>query len=235
LDGNYTQKFNKRYNRVGPLFQGRYKAVLIDADSYALQLAKYIHLNPVKAKITVKPEDYGYSSYSAYIGKTKAPEFLNTNWLLSQYAKSKHKAVKELKKHTLEAEGQDWTPEKETFKNLILGASGFIEGIQETYLQGKENFEIPQLKAVQKVLSAQEIADKINNLKLDIKYKDKLIVYALKKYSPLTLKEIGEKFDNLHYSAVAQILIRLQRKLASDKRLAKAVDEVDELFKKLKI
>jgi REP element-mobilizing transposase RayT len=235
LDGNHTQKFNKRYSRVGPLFQGRYKAVLLDADSYSLQLAKYIHLNPVKAKIVQKPEDYPYSSYSAYVGKTKAPSFLNIDWLLSQYYKSKAKAVKELKKYTLEVEEEPWTPETDTFKSLILGSSGFVEEIQNEFLQGKENFEIPKLKAVQKGLSAQEIIDKVSRLKFDEKHKTKLLVYALKKYSPLTLKEIGEKFNNLHYSAVAQILIRLQKKLAKDKELSKAVIEVDKLCTKLKI
>jgi REP element-mobilizing transposase RayT len=236
LDGNHTQKFNKRYKRVGPLFQGRYKAVLVDSDSYSLQLAKYIHLNPVKAKLIQKPEDYQHSSYSSYIGKTKAPIFLNTKWVLSQYAKSKGKAVKELKKHTLEAQEEDWEPEKDTFKSLILGGSGFVNQIQEEFLQGKENFEIPKLKAVQKVLSAHEIIAKIDRLKLGEKHKTKLIVYALKRYSPLTLKEIGEQFNNLHYSAVAQILIRLQKKLSTDKQLAKTVIEVDKLFNnKLKI
>jgi REP element-mobilizing transposase RayT len=235
LDGNHTQKFNKRYKRVGPLFQGRYKAVLVDSDSYSLQLAKYIHLNPVKAKLIQKPEDYQHSSYSSYIGKTKAPIFLNTKWVLSQYAKSKGKAVKELKKHTLEAQEEDWEPEKDTFKSLILGGSDFVNQIQEEFLQGKENFEIPKLKAVQKVLSAHEIIAKIDRLKLGEKHKTKLIVYALKRYSPLTLKEIGEQFNNLHYSAVAQILIRLQKKLSTDKQLAKTVIEVDKLFNKLKI
>ncbi len=236
LDGNHTQKFNKRYKRVGPLFQGRYKAVLVDSDSYSLQLAKYIHLNPVKAKLIQKPEDYQHSSYSSYIGKTKAPIFLNTKWVLSQYAKSKGKAVKELKKHTLEAQEEDWEPEKDTFKSLILGGSDFVNQIQEEFLQGKENFEIPKLKAVQKVLSAHEIIAKIDRLKLGENDKTKIIVYALKRYSPLTLKEIGEQFNNLHYSAVAQILIRLQKKLSTDKQLAKTVIEVDKLFNnKLKI
>jgi hypothetical protein len=155
--------------------------------------------------------------------------------VLSQYAKSKGKAVKELKKHTLEAQEEDWEPEKDTFKSLILGGSGFVNQIQEEFLQGKENFEIPKLKAVQKVLSAHEIIAKIDRLKLGEKHKTKLIVYALKRYSPLTLKEIGEQFNNLHYSAVAQILIRLQKKLSTDKQLTKTVIEVDKLFNKLKI
>src|SRR3989338_4608181 len=58
LDGLYTQSFNRRYTRVGPLLQGRYKAILVDKDNYSMQLARYIHLNPVQAKLAVRPEGY---------------------------------------------------------------------------------------------------------------------------------------------------------------------------------
>ena len=70
LDSVYTQGFNHRKERrVGPLFQGRYKAILIDKDAYALELSRYIHLNPVKAKIVNRPEDHAYSSFRYYVGR----------------------------------------------------------------------------------------------------------------------------------------------------------------------
>lgn len=61
----YTTYFNKKRKRSGHLFQGRYKAILIDHDSYLLELSRYIHLNPVKAGMTEKPEDYAFSSYAS--------------------------------------------------------------------------------------------------------------------------------------------------------------------------
>jgi len=235
LDGNFTQKFNKRYSRVGPLFQGRYKAVLVDQDSYSLEVTKYIHLNPVKAKIVKKPEEYQYSSYPSYIGKTKPEDFLNTNFILSQNHKSKKKAIKEFKAFTLQTEEEEWKPENDTFKGLILGDGDFVTQIQEEYLQGRENFEIPNLKAVQKTLSFQEITDKINKLKVNEKLKTKLVVYALNKYSPFTQREIGERLNNLHYSAVSQIIIRLQKKITTDKNVAKIINNLDKLCKMSKI
>ena len=235
LDGNHTQKFNKRYKRVGPLFQGRYKAVLIDADSYSLQLVKYIHLNPVKAKLVQKPEEYQFSSYASYTGKSKIPVYLNIKWLLSQYANSKNKAIKEFKKHTFEFDGEEWEPEREVFKSLILGSSNFIKEIQENYLQGKKSKEIPKLKAVQITLSPDIIESKVSSLGYENSLKTKLIVYALKKYSPLTLKEIGEKMGNLHYSAISQIYIRLIAKSNKDKILKQAINKIDDLYKMSKI
>lgn len=235
LDGNFTQKFNKRHKRVGPLFQGRYKAVLVEADSYSLQLAKYIHLNPVKANMVKMPEDYQYSSYQAYIGKDKIQAFMQTDWLLNQFHLSKKKAIRALKAFTLQAADEDWKPETNTFKGLILGGSDFVSRIQETFLQGKSNHEIPKLKAVQRMFTPEEITAKINSLNFDNKLRNKLLIYALKKYSTLTLKEIGERISNLHYSAVSQIVIRLQSRLNDDKKLRQAVNKVDELCKMSKI
>jgi len=67
LNGSYTGFFNRRTGRSGDLFQGRYKAILVDVDSYLLELSRYIHLNPVKAGIVEKPQDYPYSSYKSFI------------------------------------------------------------------------------------------------------------------------------------------------------------------------
>ncbi len=233
LDGNFTQKFNKRHKRVGPLFQGRYKAVLVEADSYSLQLTKYIHLNPVRANMVKKLEDYQLSSYAAYIGKVKAPAFLQTTWVLKQFHSSKRKAIKELKAFTLQDE--DWRPEDDTFKGLILGNSDFVLQIQEAFLQGKTSKEIPNLKAAQKTHTPEEIVAKVFSLKLQKKLQQKLIIYALKKYSPLTLKQIGEKMNNLHYSAISQIVIRLQAKLKDDKKLNNIVNKVEVLCNMSKI
>ncbi|MGC2063046.1 MAG: transposase, partial [Thermodesulfovibrionales bacterium] len=69
INGGYTTYFNKRHNRFGHLFQGRYKAILVDADPYAGELSRYIHLNPVRANMVRKAEQYKWSSYAVYIDK----------------------------------------------------------------------------------------------------------------------------------------------------------------------
>lgn len=69
LNGAYTTYFNVKHKRAGHLFQGRYKAIVDEADSYALELSRNIRLNPVRAKLTEKPEDYSWSSYHSYIGR----------------------------------------------------------------------------------------------------------------------------------------------------------------------
>jgi len=71
INGRYTGYFNHRYKRPGPLFQGRYKGVLVEKDAYLLALSRYVHLNPVRAKVVEKPEQYRWSSYLGYVGEEK--------------------------------------------------------------------------------------------------------------------------------------------------------------------
>jgi putative transposase len=74
INGAYTTYFNVKRDRPGHLFQGRYKAILVESDQYAKELSRYIHLNPVRAKMSEMPEAYDWSSYNYYIGRKKAPE-----------------------------------------------------------------------------------------------------------------------------------------------------------------
>lgn len=80
--GAYTTYFNIKRKRSGHLFQGRYKAILVEADEYAAELTRYIHLNPVKAGIAVKPGEYQWSSYQSYTGEALTPEWLKTGFIL---------------------------------------------------------------------------------------------------------------------------------------------------------
>ena len=88
----YTRYLNRRRNQVGHVFQGRYKALLIDADMYLLELVRYIHNNPVRAAMVNSPEQYLWSSHSAYLGKVSV-SWLTTDWVLSQFAKEKQHAI----------------------------------------------------------------------------------------------------------------------------------------------
>jgi len=92
LGFRYTAWINRRFGRAGHLFQGRFKAVLIDADSYLLELVRYIHLNPVRAGMVSKPEDYPWSSHNAYCGGMPLP-WLTTEWVWSQFSTKKKQAI----------------------------------------------------------------------------------------------------------------------------------------------
>ena len=94
INGAYTNYFNVKRKRFGHLFQGRYKAILIEADAYAQELSRYIHLNPVRADIVSRPEAYQWSSYLDYIGERKSPEWLQTAFILEFFDKGKDACTK---------------------------------------------------------------------------------------------------------------------------------------------
>jgi len=85
LSQRYTVWFNHRHERVGHLFQGRYKDILVDSDQYLLELIRYIHLNPVRANLVADPANYSYSSHRAYSGLVAAPPWLTLDWGQSQF------------------------------------------------------------------------------------------------------------------------------------------------------
>src|SRR4030066_2444129 len=87
LNGIYTQHFNRRHGRVGHLFQGRFKAIVVDRDSYLLELCRYVVLNPIRAAMVKHVEHYPWSSYPATMGLADCPVWLNTDWLLGRFGK----------------------------------------------------------------------------------------------------------------------------------------------------
>lgn len=91
LSFRYTRWINWREKRTGHLFQGRFKAVLVDGDSYLLELVRYIHLNPVRAELVRDPGEYPWSSHKTYLGEESLP-WLTTDWMLRQFGKSLKKA-----------------------------------------------------------------------------------------------------------------------------------------------
>ncbi len=89
LNGVYTQWFNRKYHRVGHLFQGRYKAILVGKETHLMALCVYLALNPVRAKMVKHPKEYAWSSYRATAGLAKAPAWLETKWLLGQFGRTR--------------------------------------------------------------------------------------------------------------------------------------------------
>lgn len=84
INGVYTQRYNRLRRTDGPLFRGRYKAIIVENDSYQLQVSRYIHRNPVEAHLVDRLEDYPWSSYPAFINKGACPPWLYRDEILDQ-------------------------------------------------------------------------------------------------------------------------------------------------------
>ena len=124
LLGLYTVRFNRKHKRVGHLFQGRYKALIVDKDSYFLELSRYVHLNPVKARLAKGPEDYRWSSMRHYI-KDKSPEFLCRNLTLDSF-----ESKKAYRQFVMEGLSQTMDPFKDAIGGALLGTEDFLEKLK---------------------------------------------------------------------------------------------------------
>jgi hypothetical protein len=93
LNGVYTQQFNRNHNRVGHVYQGRYKAILVEKESYLLELSRYVVLNPVRAGMVKNIDHWPWSSYPAMIGKSGCPEWLQADWMLGQFGDRRKLAI----------------------------------------------------------------------------------------------------------------------------------------------
>ncbi len=85
LNGVYTQRFNRRHNRCGHVFQGRFHSVLVEKDSHLLELSRYIVMNPVAANLVQQIGEWRWSSYRDTVGMRRPPPWLCVEWLLSQF------------------------------------------------------------------------------------------------------------------------------------------------------
>ena len=131
LSFRYTRWVNWRQGRSGHLFQGRYKAVLVDADSYLLELTRYIHLNPVRAGMVKEPQDYLWSGHRAYLGFEAIP-WLTTDWVLSQFSGRVSSARRGYERFVWEGKGENHKEEYyrgSSGDSRILGDDAFVDRI----------------------------------------------------------------------------------------------------------
>ncbi len=122
----YTQYFNRRYGEVGHLFQGRFKAIVCDKDAYLLELVRYIHLNPVRARIVRRPEDYAWTGHLKYLGK-EGEDLIDEGFVLEQLSNNR-KLARRRYRHFVR-EGMTWGHEEKYYKvkdQRYLGEDAFI-------------------------------------------------------------------------------------------------------------
>jgi len=201
LNGVYTQAFNRRHERVGHVLQGRFKAIVVERDSYLLELARYVVLNPVRARLTRKPDTYAWSSYRATAGLTSVPPYLSVDWLLSQFGRQRAAAERKYRAFVAEGIGQE-APWEQVRGQVLLGRETFVEGLQ-SHLQDKQALtEIPRAQrfAARPTLSQQFPA----RLRANRAQRDAVIRRAYLEHG-YSLSEIG-RAARMHYSTISRIV-----------------------------
>jgi putative transposase len=207
LNGVFTQARNKRYNKTGHLFQGRYKAILIQKDTHLLEVCRYVVLNPVRARMVEQPEDWAWSSYRAMAGKEPSRSCLTKDWILGQFSRTRATAEKKYRQFV--AWGIDkatiWTEVK---GQAILGEDDFVDSLVDHLKRHKDIPEIPKSQryanrpALEKIFTRSILTDK--------RKRDRKIAEAIEKYG-YTQRSIADHLG-VHFTYISRILRRREER-----------------------
>ncbi|MFN2360588.1 MAG: transposase, partial [Marinobacter sp.] len=196
LNGVYTQCFNKAHGRVGHVLQGRYKAILVEKETYLLELVRYIVLNPVRAGMVSSPSEWPWSSYRATAGEAPPLDYLTTDWLLSVFGATRSQAQKAYVDFVNNActKSSPWDDLK---GQVFLGSDQFFEHMLEHLDEPERLSEVPAVQRRPEPLPLEAYFEKTDN-------RDAAIAeaYASGGY---TLKEIGD-YLGLSYSRISRIV-----------------------------
>lgn len=236
INSSYTNYINIKRKRSGHLFQGRYKAILIDRDDYLLELSRYIHLNPVRAEMAERPENYPYSSYSDYITRGRE-DIVYRDLILGMMSRNKRVAIKGYKNFVEKAIGIKLeNPLQKVYAGLILGKEKFIkEVLNELKEESLDREDVSHRRALKATYSAEEIIESICT-NLDVRqyeimnnkrkeYRD-MAIFLMKKSTGLTNRQIGSLFGNLSYSGVAKANQRFSEKIKRDNGLKRKIEQI---------
>lgn len=203
VNGVYTQRSNARNKTVGHIFQGRYKAILVDKDEYLLCLCRYIELNPVRAGLVESPDEWKWSSFRQIAGiDEKGVVFLQTDWMLSQFGKSKKVAREKYVEYVKSSEAAEDKPFENVVSGTILGRAEFVRQFDEPIWEKDEVEELrrkhrhvnrPPLSALLSTEPDYELDDR-----------NKKIYEAVFDYG-YRQKEIAD-YLGMHYASVSRIL-----------------------------
>lgn len=203
LNGVYTQGFNRLHQRSGHVFQGRYKAILVEKNEHLLELCRYIVLNPVRAGMASEPKGWNWSSYQATAYAGKRLGFLVVDWILGRFSRNRNAARKAYRKFVVEGLLKtDESPWQKLAGQIVFGGSEFVADIQGRLTEAKEIGEIPRAQRfpgrppLAILFPQQESREKAA--------RNKQILTAHMRYG-YTLKEIADQL-RIHYTTVSKVV-----------------------------
>jgi len=223
----YTKWINFTRSRTGHLFQGRYKALLLDADEYLLELIRYVHLNPVRAGIVAVPEERPWSGHHAYLGTITLP-WLTTDWVLSQFSGNIKKA--RARYRSFVSDGLNETRRSEFHsgnkEGRILGDDSFAEQVfAEAAQQWSRGYTLPEvLTSVCRAYGITEEQLKAPGKVRPFTEARALAAVFVRESRELSLMELG-KSVNREIASLSRAALLLIEQSAGDARLKSLLEE----------
>lgn len=235
IDGVYTQRFNRVHRRDGPLFRGRYKAILIDKETYLAAVVRYIHLNPVESGKTDDPMDYPWSSHLHYLIPRNAPPWLSAGELLSRYRTQSdfHEFVLSGNEETLM---RFYSAKRHV---PILGSNEFIARIKDSEVSFSsehvgyetEIFRPPESSIVSEVARLYKVSEKSLFCRTRGKGNEprQVAMYLVRELCDKSLKEIAEYFSLGSYGSVGRACSVIGRQIKIDRTLRQRIEYIRQI------
>ena len=235
LNGSYTMYYNIKRKRSGHLFQGRFKSIVVDKDSYFQELSRYIHLNPVKAKIAKQPEDYRWSSYMGYFDKQD--QVLDYDRIKQYLGMDKN----QYRQFVLSGIDKSVDPFKNTYAGFLLGSAQFIKEKLQSLRDQVESKEIAYRDNISEGIDIELITQEVGSryhqearelyaAKKKPVFARKVAIYLAKQFTCLSNVEIGTRFG-ITYSAVSKAAGDIERLRQEDKKVNREVEDLISHFK----
>lgn len=220
LSFRYTQWVNGRQKRSGHLFQGRYKAVLVDADSYLLELVRYLHLNPVRANMVVSPDDYPWSSHRAYCAVETIP-WLVTEPTLSMLATNRERAVQAYADFIRDGLGQERRPEfhgEGSVDSRVFGDDEFVERlVGDALLSGRVSLDDILSAICQRYGTSHDELARPGKERVAAS-KRAMAAWIVQDLPSVTLTELAERTGR-EVATLSSAALRLQKRSSSEPEL----------------
>ncbi|HIJ87321.1 MAG TPA: hypothetical protein HPP97_06485 [Desulfuromonadales bacterium] len=225
INGAYTTYFNIKRKRAGHLFQGRYKAIIVDADAYALELSRYIHLNPLRTGMVIMPEKYEWSSYRNFTGFSETPEWLKTGFILDCInAKNDISKYREFVENAINQENE--SPLNGVIASTILGSAEFIKDISSKHLREKTvDRNVPAVRKLSRPAPDEIISAIGQEPGMTESFSRNVSIYFCHRFSGARLREIGERFG-LSDAAVSQASRRMRVISENDAVVRKQLEQI---------
>jgi putative transposase len=210
LNGVYTQRFNRRHGRVGHVLQGRFKAIVVEKESHLLELARYVVLNPVRAKVVDHPLQHRWNSYRATAGEAEPPEFLSVEWILSQFDEDPVRSRAAYRRFVKEGRGVPvWGDVR---GGILLGTEEFTDRMTPLLRESQPDTEIPRR---QRFADRRSLADIFAGAEADRRLRNQRIHEAVMSHG-YTLTAL-QRYLGLHPSTLSRIVKRIEEEIRAAK------------------
>ena len=242
INGVYTQRFNRSHHTDSQLFRGRYKAIVIEAEAYLLEVLRYIHRIPINIGLEEKLGSYPWSSYSAYLSKEKKRSWLHKKALLQIFAAKPFDQLR-LYERFVEIEEPESIQNFYEAKKLpaVMGGETFIQQIRETYLKAHSPHVFPEIK--QLVPSEDAVIAQVclyyqipqatlflakrgqRNLARDV------AIFLIRDLCYTPYKQIALTFQINTPSAISTVTARIRKQMENDTKLSQTIQKIKKSIK----